>query len=72
MAKVYKTIRIEEENYNRLVRIKGFMEQKFQKAFSINDTIETLLDLYDVKGGELFATKPEELGFRIIRSGKRP
>jgi len=64
---VVKTIRVEERNYQRLLAIKGFLEQKFKQPFSINDTIETLLDLYDERGFEYFATTPEDLGYRIIK-----
>jgi len=73
-AKSYKSIRVEKENYERLIRIKGFLEQKMGQTFSLNDVIETLLDLYDEAGGEYFATPMEDLGFYYVRgtSGRAP
>ena len=67
VKKEYKTIKIEVVNYERLVRVKGFLEQKMGQAFSMNDVIETLLDLYDEAGGEYFATPMEDLGLYYVR-----
>ena len=74
VKKEYKTVKIEAANYERLIRIKGFLEQKMGQAFSLNDVIETLLDLYDEVGGEYFATPMEDLGFYYVRgtSGRVP
>jgi hypothetical protein len=57
------TVKIEKANYSRLVSIKGFLEQKYRQPFSLNDVIETLLDLYDIHGGEHFASTMQELGY---------
>jgi len=67
MAKELVTIKIEKANYDRLVSIKGFLEQKYRRVFSINDVVETLLDLYDIHGREHFASTMEELGYSFIR-----
>ncbi|MEM2592405.1 MAG: hypothetical protein QXI60_07455 [Thermofilaceae archaeon] len=67
MGKTYRTVKIEEENYNRLVGVKGFFEQKFGQMFSLNDVIETLLDLYDREGYKYFATPASELGLVFLR-----
>jgi len=74
VKKEYKTVKIEIANYERLIRIKGFLEQRMGQTFSLNDVIETLLDLYDEKGGEYFAAPMEDLGFYYVRgtSGRAP
>lgn len=72
VSRVYRNVKVEEENYNRLIRIKGYLEQRFGRAFSLNDVIETLLDLYDERGGEFFAAPMEELGLYFVeRKGRR-
>lgn len=67
MGKTYKLVKVEKENYERLVGIKGFFEQKFGEVFSLNDVIETLLDLYDREGYKYFATPASELGLVFLR-----
>ena len=67
----YKTVKIEEANYERLMRVKGFLEQKFAQHFTLNDVIETLLDVYDEHGGEYFATPMEELGYYYVDGARR-
>ena len=67
----YKTVKIEEANYERLMRVKGFLEQKFAQHFTLNDVIETLLDLYDERGGEYFATPMDDLGYYYVENARR-
>ena len=69
--KIYKNMKVEEENYDRLMRIKGFLEQRFGRNFSLNDVIETLLDLYDEHGGEYFAASMEDLGYYYVKGARR-
>ena len=68
--KIYRNVKVEEENYKRLIRVKGYLEQRLGRTFSLNDVIETLLDLYDERGGEYFAASMEELGLYYVRGGK--